>query len=177
MVHKAEHPGRGGARRGVRNATSKARNSLSSFNTRRVDLEAINRAAHPLLPVLVARWLPNGKRIGREYLALNPRRADRHLGSFKIVTSDHRVGRPDFATGDKGGDRRGDPNGRLAEVFVKVGTEIDTQAGGRTDQGLTVLSAGWLGGNLASSPGSRRRRQRVQPTRQAPRHPLFEKTS
>lgn len=71
----------------------------------RVDFEAIDRAALEVLPILLARWLPNGKRIGQEYLALNPTRADRHLGSFKIVVSGPRIGMwADFASGDKGGD-------------------------------------------------------------------------
>jgi hypothetical protein len=48
------------------------------------------------------RWLPNGRLIGNEYEALNPRRSDRRPGSFKINI---RTGQwSDFATGDKGGD-------------------------------------------------------------------------
>jgi hypothetical protein len=51
---------------------------------------------------LLAQWLPDGKRRGHEYLARNPRRADRHLGSFSINL---RTGRwCDFATGDRDGD-------------------------------------------------------------------------
>ena len=85
--------------------SSKARTSRSSRRTKRIDFDAINRVALPALPILLARWLPNGKRIGREYVALNPRRTDRHLGSFKIVLSGRRAGMwADFATGDKGGD-------------------------------------------------------------------------
>jgi hypothetical protein len=50
----------------------------------------------------VARLLPAGKRAGPELVALNPRRADRHLGSFKV---NRYTGRwADFATGDRGGD-------------------------------------------------------------------------
>ena len=59
-------------------------------------------AALPALPALVARWLPNGQHHGREYVALNPNRADRRPGSFRINT---RTGPwADFATGDRGGD-------------------------------------------------------------------------
>ena len=51
---------------------------------------------------LVKRWLPNGKIIGHEYVALNPKRHDKNLGSFRINL---RTGKwADFATGDKGGD-------------------------------------------------------------------------
>ena len=42
---------------------------------RSLDFSAINAAALPALPALCARWLPGGKRIGREYVAKNPTRA------------------------------------------------------------------------------------------------------
>ena len=48
------------------------------------DVEAINQAALAAFPAVLARLLPRGKTIGRELVALNPRRADRNLGSFKI---------------------------------------------------------------------------------------------
>ena len=51
---------------------------------------------------IVRRWLPDGKREGGEWVARNPRRADRRPGSFKVNL---RSGRwSDFATGDRGGD-------------------------------------------------------------------------
>ncbi|MDQ2104435.1 hypothetical protein [Azospirillum isscasi] len=61
-----------------------------------------NQAALGCLPTILERWLPNGKRIGREYVARNPRRNDRHAGSFKVNLHTGRWA--DFATGDKGGD-------------------------------------------------------------------------
>lgn len=64
--------------------------------------DTVNRAARTSLPALVARWLPDGRRIGREYVARNPTRHDRRLGSFKINLVTGRWA--DFATGDKGGD-------------------------------------------------------------------------
>jgi hypothetical protein len=67
-----------------------------------LDFEGINRAALGALPVLLARWLPNGRRHGHRWHARNPTRDDRHLGSFSI---DIRTGRwADFATGDTGAD-------------------------------------------------------------------------
>jgi hypothetical protein len=66
------------------------------------DFSRINGAALPALPALCARWLPDGKRIGREFVSLNPRRKDRRVGSFKINLQTGRWA--DFATGDKGGD-------------------------------------------------------------------------
>jgi len=67
-----------------------------------IDFAAINRAALPVLLPLLRRWLSNGRREGREFVALNPRRADQHLGSFKINLVTGRWS--DFASGDKGGD-------------------------------------------------------------------------
>ena len=68
----------------------------------RIDFAAVNRVALAALPALLRRWLPDGRQVGREYLARNPLRADRRSGSFKINV---RTGRwADFATGDAGGD-------------------------------------------------------------------------
>lgn len=68
----------------------------------KIDFDQINRAAIAALPGVLARLLPGGKTIGREFQALNPRRADRRLGSFKV--NRHNGKWCDFATGDKGGD-------------------------------------------------------------------------
>lgn len=69
---------------------------------RRINFAAVNAAALPQLPELVRRWLPEGRRVGGEWVALNPTRSDRHRGSFSINL---RTGRwADFATGDRGGD-------------------------------------------------------------------------
>jgi hypothetical protein len=52
--------------------------------------------------ILVRRWLPDGKREGAEWVAINPTRADNRKGSFKVNL---RTGRwSDFATGDAGSD-------------------------------------------------------------------------
>jgi len=71
-------------------------------NRRRIDFERINSAALAVLPALLARWLPNGRKEGSEYVALNPTRHDCHLGSFRINLCTGRWA--DFATGDGGGD-------------------------------------------------------------------------
>lgn len=69
---------------------------------KRIDFAAINGAAIAALPSLLARWLPGGVARSAEYVALNPRRADRRPGSFSINL---RTGKwSDFATGDRGGD-------------------------------------------------------------------------
>jgi len=67
-----------------------------------INFAEINRVALAAFPAVLARVLPGGKRVGAEIVALNPRRADRRLGSFKINRYNGRWA--DFATGDKGGD-------------------------------------------------------------------------
>lgn len=69
---------------------------------RSLDFRRINAAALSVLPALCARWLPDGKRIGGEFVALNPTRSDKRLGSFRINLQSGKWA--DFATGDRGGD-------------------------------------------------------------------------
>jgi hypothetical protein len=69
---------------------------------RHVDFAAINAAALRALPTLLARWLPDGRQLGAEWVARNPRRADRRPGSFKVNLRTGKWG--DFATSDGGGD-------------------------------------------------------------------------
>ncbi|MFG1393716.1 hypothetical protein [Xanthobacter agilis] len=64
---------------------------------RRIADESLWRA-----PAIVARWLPDGRREGAEWVARNPTRADHRLGNFKVNLSSGRWA--DFATGDAGGD-------------------------------------------------------------------------
>ena len=67
------------------------------------DFAAVNAAALACLPALVMGWLPGGRREGREWVALNPLRADRHTGSFKVNLETGRWA--DFALSDaKGSD-------------------------------------------------------------------------
>ncbi|MGO9418990.1 hypothetical protein [Roseiarcus sp.] len=67
-----------------------------------IDFAEINRAALAAFPAVLARILPGGKRVGKEIVALNPRRADRDLGSFKVNRYNGKWA--DFAKGDKGRD-------------------------------------------------------------------------
>jgi hypothetical protein len=93
---------------------------------RHVDFETINQAAMQALPVLLARWLPDGRRRGGEWVARNPTRNDRKPGSFAVNLRTGRWG--DFATRDKGGDvvalyaylrgiRQGDAARELAQML------------------------------------------------------------
>jgi len=68
-----------------------------------VDFDAINKAAMSCLPALVERWLPDGKRVGLEWSARNPRRVDRRPGSFRVNLESGKWA--DFAVPDaRGGD-------------------------------------------------------------------------
>ncbi len=68
----------------------------------KVDFRSIAHAAAPHIPDLCARWLPDGKKQGNEWVAHNPHRTDHKLGSFSVNL---RTGAwSDFATGDRGSD-------------------------------------------------------------------------
>jgi hypothetical protein len=67
-----------------------------------LDFDKINAAAMRELPALLLRWLPDGQVRKHEYISRNPRRADKHRGSFKVNLQTCKWA--DFATGDKGGD-------------------------------------------------------------------------
>lgn len=67
-----------------------------------VDIQQIAELAIAAVDSLLAEWLPDGKRSGKEFWALNPVRGDRHPGSFSINL--HNGTWHDFASGDKGGD-------------------------------------------------------------------------
>lgn len=68
----------------------------------RIDFGRVNRAALASAVAVVRGLLPEGRLEGHEYVARNPLRPDRRLGSFKVNVSTGRWA--DFATGDGGGD-------------------------------------------------------------------------
>ena len=67
-----------------------------------INFEGISAAALRCSDLVVRRWLPGGKRQGREWVARNPTRSDRRIGSFSVNLATGRWS--DFATGDRGGD-------------------------------------------------------------------------
>lgn len=68
----------------------------------RIDFERVNRSALARSVAVVRGLLPEGRLEGHEYVARNPLRPDRRLGSFKVNVTNGRWA--DFATGDGGGD-------------------------------------------------------------------------
>lgn len=67
-----------------------------------VDFCAVRYAVQWHIPDLVYRWLPDGSRVGNEWVARNPRRDDRTAGSFSVNLSTGRWA--DFSSGDRGSD-------------------------------------------------------------------------
>ena len=99
-----------------------------------VDFQAINRAALHQAET-VCRWLlPRGQKVGREYLALNPKRHDRSIGSLKVNLATGLWA--DFATEDRGGDLialtawildvRQSEAARLLASFLQISTEAQS---------------------------------------------------
>ena len=77
-------------------------NGREPARLRLVDFGAINRAALRNADAVVRGLLPEGRKERHEWVARNPLRPDKRLGSFKINLSTGRWA--DFATGDAGGD-------------------------------------------------------------------------
>ena len=70
--------------------------------TRKIAFRHIAEASLAAVDTLVPRWLPEGRRVGAEWIATNPTRADKRRGSFKVNL---RTGRwSDFAVDASGGD-------------------------------------------------------------------------
>jgi putative DNA primase/helicase len=67
-----------------------------------IEFQRIANAALLAADYLLADWLPDGTRKGKEYWSTNPVRGDRKPGSFSINL--HTGKWHDFASGDKGGD-------------------------------------------------------------------------
>ncbi len=66
------------------------------------DFKNIADLAKSSSQTVVSYLCPHGKREGHEWVALNPTRHDKSLGSFRINL---RTGKwADFSTGDRGGD-------------------------------------------------------------------------
>lgn len=70
--------------------------------TSQLPFAAIAAAALRQAESLVAEWLPGGQKVGQEWKALNPTRADGKIGSFSVNLVTGEWG--DFACGDVGGD-------------------------------------------------------------------------
>ncbi|MDO6458045.1 VapE family protein [Celeribacter halophilus] len=66
----------------------------------KIDFQALAASLNP--ETILPQWLPDGQRRGGEWVARNPTRNDKTLGSFSINLRTGAWG--DFSTGDEGGD-------------------------------------------------------------------------
>lgn len=98
----------------------------------RQKLIAFDRVASAALrqaDMILARWLPSGRREGHEWVSRNPKRTDRKLGSFKINMTTGAWG--DFAVNARGGDLvslgayLGDLNQRQAAINIAKMLGVD----------------------------------------------------
>jgi len=79
----------------------KRRNCRKPKNAR-IDFETIRMVAVRNAIAICKRIVPGGRVVGFEYVVKNPKRVDRHVGSFKINL---RTGQwADFATNERKGD-------------------------------------------------------------------------
>jgi hypothetical protein len=69
---------------------------------RRIDFTRINAAARPRHLDILRAWLPDGRVVGPEYLARNPRRVDSRPGAICVNISSGRWA--DYAIGERGDD-------------------------------------------------------------------------
>ena len=67
-----------------------------------MDFQRVKDAARGYEEILLRRILPHAVKKGSEYVAINPTRYDRNLGSFRINAQNLKWA--DFSTGDRGGD-------------------------------------------------------------------------
>jgi len=90
------------------------------------NIKQVAAAALSSIDAVLNRWLPDGKRNGHEFQAINPTRSDSKLGSFSINLNTGAWA--DFASDDKGGDlvalvaylegsKQGEAAKRLAEFL------------------------------------------------------------
>ena len=123
-----------------------------------IDFATISSAALSSVDNLLAEWLPSGRYDGHEFVALNPTRADKKLGSFRINT---RSGQwADFATGDKGGD--------LIDLYAYLYSCNTAQAARAIAERLSLgnfapVQKVALDGGNAAKPGKNARWQPIVP--------------
>lgn len=71
-------------------------------NKKQINFTGLSQAILPKAQYLIGQLGLQGKLVGNEFSAINPRRQDKHLGSFRINIKTGKWA--DFATSDKGGD-------------------------------------------------------------------------
>ena len=118
------------------------------------DFPAIARAALQACPGLLLAWLPGGRLHGAEYDVLNPTRADRTPGNFRINILTGKWA--DFATGDAGGD--------LISLWAYVQNLSQSEAAGDIERQLGLNGFAGAGVDPAIAPFLAKARDRIHVT-------------
>src|SRR5262249_29795571 len=109
-----------------------------------IDFKGIAAAALASAKTLLHEWLPGGRLKGREYVALNPTRNDRTLGSFQI---NWQTGQwSDFPVPVKGGD--------LISLFAYIHSLDQGQAARQIAErlGVSTYKSNGLNNHAKKSP-------------------------
>lgn len=117
-----------------------------------VDFSSVARAALQACPGLLLAWLPGGRLRGAEYDVLNPTRADRTTGNFRINILTGKWS--DFATGDAGGD--------LISLWAYLQGVSQGKAAGDIERQLGLNGFAGLGVDPALAPFLAKARERIQ---------------
>lgn len=98
-----------------------------------ISYSVVHQAALAKAPELCQQLLPRGRRAGNEYLALNPKRTDHSIGSFRVNLKTGKWA--DFATRDRGGDFVSLIawlyDLRQSEAAVRLASMLNITSGGR----------------------------------------------
>ena len=120
-------------------------------------IDRVKAASLASIDSVLSHWCPGGKQQGREYLPLNPRRADSTPGSFSINL--HTGAWSDFADNAKGGDLislvayiEGIGQGEAAKLLAQF-LGLDT---GKTGLQNGATSSQHKAGNTQASPTSKK---------------------
>jgi hypothetical protein len=108
----------------------------------RVSFDDVKAATLGSLDFIISSLLPGGKRVGKEWVALNPTRSDSKPGSFSV---NMRTGAwSDFATGDKGGD--------MIDLYVYLNGGSNIQAKDALADMLNVKARSGSSASIIAAP-------------------------
>ena len=116
----------------------------------KIDFKKVADQALNSLTSLLSSWLPDGKRDGHEFKALNPTRGDSKVGSFSINLNTGAWA--DFATGDCGGDAISLYAYITGESQLDAAKEIMQQLGMKVDDSPKTYASNKESSPISSAP-------------------------
>lgn len=109
------------------------------------------------IDTLLTQWLPDGRRQGADWIARNPTRHDRHVGSFCVTLGNGRW--CDYATGEGGGD--------LISLFAYIHHTSQTEAAQELASQLGITGLKLQGQAASPEQQAINQRKRQQAAQQA----------